>query len=487
MADTNRESTLSEQIHRRQNDNKGLQSDDITGCRLVRVSLRSMKKPEPPDDDQELTRTLKPSPGNDDPDAAEYASVERLGDFEILGELGRGGMGVVYKARQISLDRRVALKVLPPAIGLSPQAKTRFEREARAAAKLQHNNIVPVHAIGEQGGQHFYAMDLIEGMPLDRILSDVRDGNSNDFLTTTLGIRDSSQERDPGTGESDVSIEPQTLPGRGSWFDITASIVADVADALDYAHGEGVIHRDIKPANILISDRGRPCVTDFGLADVVHEPGLTATGALLGTPAYMSPEQVAAGRMKIDHRTDIYSLGGVLYEALTLQRVVQGNTREEIISQILTKEPAPPRQTNRRIPLDLQTICLKALEKDPDRRYQSAGEMAKDLREYLGSGLIAARPIGPIRRLSRFARRHPTGTAVAVVAASLAMADARRFLGGQADRRVSVPERLWRPRGGVLRPRADGSPEQQSGEDQGVPGRGAYGGDAVSGSGRAAE
>jgi serine/threonine protein kinase/TolB-like protein/Tfp pilus assembly protein PilF len=406
-----------------------------------------MSEDQRPSDDPELTQldstdigdraNATTRTGGAMPD--ESSPGERLGDFEILGELGRGGMGVVYKARQISLDRRVALKVLPPAIGLSPQAKVRFEREARAAAKLQHNNIVPVHAIGEQQGQHFYAMDLIEGMPLDKILPLVRDGKSNEFLTTTLGIRDSSQESDTGTRKRDVSIEPQTLPGRGSWFDIVASIVAEVADALDYAHGEGVVHRDIKPANILLSDRGKPCVTDFGLADVAHEPGLTATGTLLGTPAYMSPEQVAAGRMKIDHRTDIYSLGAVLYETLTLECAVRGRTREKIISQILTKEPAEPRQTNRRIPLDLQTICLKALEKDPDRRYQSAGEMARDLREYLNRGLIAARPIGPIRKSVRFVRRHPnvtTATAVVVLVAVLAGLNADRV------RRLFSPARI---------------------------------------------
>jgi tetratricopeptide (TPR) repeat protein len=214
-----------------------------------------------------------------------------------------------------------------------------------------------------------------------------------------------------------------------------AKLIAEVADALAYAHGRGVIHRDIKPANLMLSSEAKLCITDFGLARIVQEPGMTVSGSFLGTPAYMSPEQIAAGRVKLDHRTDVYSLGAVLYELLTLQRPFVGESREEVLSAIMAKDPRSPRKLNGKIPQDLETICLKALEKDPDRRYATAGELAQDLRQYLHGGLIGARRTGALRRSWKTIRRHPTATVsiLAVVVASAIGLLAWKALSGKAE------------------------------------------------------
>jgi serine/threonine protein kinase/Flp pilus assembly protein TadD len=384
-------------------------------------------------------------------------ALRRLGDFDLLRELGRGGMGVVYEARQISLNRRVALKVLPPGLGLTPQAVQRFEREAQAAAKLHHTNIVPVHAIGEEESCHYYAMELIEGQSLSEVLYDLSGTGSNPLMDKTLTQLGEGEvaEPEPDVTTSTPSITSLSDSSAGSrkWFDAVAKLISEVADALHYAHGRGVIHRDIKPANLMLSGDGKLCITDFGLARVAQEPGMTVSGSLMGTPAYMSPEQVASGRMKLDHRTDVYSLGAVLYEMLCQRRPFPGESREEILGGILTKDPRPPRRFNPRIPLDLETICLKAMEKDPDRRYASAGEFAEDLRQYLQHGLIKARRAGIARRTWKSIRRHPVAATVAVgvlivVAASVVAwqwggrgEEAQRLL---ADARLALTEGAYR-------------------------------------------
>ncbi|UCF67938.1 MAG: serine/threonine protein kinase, partial [Acidobacteriota bacterium] len=218
----------------------------------------------------------------------------RLGDFQLLREIGRGGMGIVFEARQVSLNRRVALKVLPPGLGLTQQAVQRFEREARAAAKLHHTNIVPVHAIGEDDGCHYYAMELIEGQSLAQVLDDLRGERSSPLMDATMtllapaGAEAPAQKPAAETGATSLS---ETDTGGRRWFDAAARLMADVAEALHYAHVRGVIHRDIKPANLLLSEDGRLCISDFGLARVAQEPGITVSGSFLGTPAYMSPEQ----------------------------------------------------------------------------------------------------------------------------------------------------------------------------------------------------
>jgi len=368
-------------------------------------------------DDADL-RTAEGTVGNAGGDST---PTKRLGDFELLQEIGRGGMGVVFEARQISLDRRVALKVLPPGIGLTRQATERFEREARAAAKLHHTNIVPVYAIGEDSGCHFYAMELIEGQSLSEVLYDLGDSGSSPLMDETLTLRGGSARSDSssrsGTNQAAPNIATLSETGSGNRkrFDAVAGLISEVADALDYAHGRGVIHRDIKPSNLMLSGDGRLCITDFGLARMAQEPGITASGLLLGTPAYMSPEQVASGRVKLDHRTDVYSLGAVLYEMLTHRRPFPGESREQVLTAILSTDPKPPRRINPRIPLDLETICQKAMEKFPDQRYPTGGDMARDLQEYLHGGLISARRASVLRRSWKSIRRHPVAWTAATL------------------------------------------------------------------------
>jgi serine/threonine protein kinase len=356
------------------------------------------------------------------------AVPRRLGDFEIVRELGRGGMGVVYEAVQVSLNRKVALKVLAGGLGLTPTAVQRFRREAEAAARLHHTNIVPVYATGEADGTHFYAMELIDGPSLDHVLRQLRDAGRPSPAPTKRPETDSAVPPElAATGAYVPESGPATtlcttsLHSGGDYFDTVARLVADVADALDHAHRNGVIHRDVKPSNLLLASAGRLSVNDFGLARLLEQPGMTMTGEFVGTPAYMSPEQITAGRVPLDHRTDVYSLGATLYELLTLSPPFSGQTREQVLGQIVQKEPRAPRRIDRRVPVDLETICLKCLEKDPDRRYPTAGALAEDLRRYVNRFAIAARRAGPVQRLAKWARRHPGLSATSGCALVLAL------------------------------------------------------------------
>jgi serine/threonine protein kinase len=373
------------------------------------------------------------------------AIPQRLGDFEIVRELGRGGMGVVYEARQVSLNRKVALKVLGGGLGLTGKAVQRFRREAEAAAKLHHTNIVPVYATGEQDGTHFYAMELIEGPSLDHVLRQLRQENRSVLVPGEPGRVSAGRPRGAhatpisnpdatgpyvghadSTAESSPPLGSSSLGSGSAYFDAVARMIAEVADALAYAHQNGVIHRDVKPSNLLLSPQGRLSVNDFGLARVLEQPGMTLTGEFVGTPAYTSPEQITAGRIPLDHRTDVYSLGATLYELLTLQPPFTGKQRDQVLAQIVQKEPRSPRKVNKKVPVDLETICLKALEKDPDRRYQTAGQMAEDLRRYVNRFAISARRAGPMQRLVKWVRRRPA-LAAALTFALLAVLTASFF------------------------------------------------------------
>jgi serine/threonine protein kinase len=379
---------------------------------------------------------------------------ERLGDFQIVRELGRGGMGVVYEALQVSLNRKVALKVLSATLGLTPVAVQRFRREAEAAAKLHHTNIVPVYATGNQGGTHFYAMELIEGPSLDQVIRQLRQEAASgqtkkpELLPGELETADLHADVDGGAtaGGRDRAISQvgpavmfgQISPGSDlKFFDTVARMMAEVADALDHAHSNGVIHRDIKPSNLLLSPASHLSVNDFGLARVLEQPGMTTSGEFVGTPAYMSPEQITSGRIPLDHRTDIYSLGATLYELLTLEPPHKGQTREQLLAQIVQKEPTAPRRIQKKVPADLETICLKCLEKDPDGRYQSAAKLADDLRRYVNRFAISARRAGPMQRLAKWARRRP-GIAASlggiILAAGVALAFAHRAFRAEQQR-----------------------------------------------------
>jgi serine/threonine protein kinase/serine phosphatase RsbU (regulator of sigma subunit) len=298
-----------------------------------------------------------------------------LGEYRIVREIGRGGMGIVYEAVQESLDRRVALKVLPFASTLDARQLQRFENEARAAAGLHHSNIVPVFATGCAGGVHYYAMQLIEGQTLAALIDELRRQPVPD---------------DNGAGASDRSRRST------EFFRLVAQLGVQAAEALTHAHQLGVVHRDIKPGNLLVQGelsgaaRPRLWITDFGLAHCRRQAGLTMTGDRAGTLRYMSPEQAGVSPAPIDHRTDIYSLGVTLYELLTLAPAFPGHDRQELLRRIAVEEPPRPRRLNRAIPAALEIIVLKSMEKNPADRYSTAKELAEELEGFLQNESIRA-------------------------------------------------------------------------------------------------
>jgi serine/threonine protein kinase len=356
-----------------------------------------------------------------------------LGEFRLIRELGRGGMGVVYEAEQLSLNRRVALKVLPFAATLDPRQLQRFKHEAHAAASLQHPHIVPVHAVGCDRGVHYYAMQYIEGQTLAAWIWDLRRQRGlpgGEACTSNIA----AWQTEPGSAAPPKEAAAATITGSDSWRGVQASEVAvrsqhkgkffhqvaalglHVAQALEYAHEYGVIHRDIKPANLLLDRQGKIWITDFGLARLERDAGVTVTGDLVGTVRYMSPEQALGKRGLVDHRTDVYSLGATLYELLTLEPACPGSDRAELLQQIAFHEPCRPRHKNKAIPADLETIVLKALAKDPAERYATAGELAADLGRFLDGTPIHARSPSLLDRLGKLARRHRS-----IVAGALAL------------------------------------------------------------------
>lgn len=344
----------------------------------------------------DMAQSLRPTP----PPTHEIPT-EPLGDFKILREIGRGGMGVVYEALQLSLGRRVALKVLPFAAGLDNKQLQRFKTEAHAAAQLHHTNIVPVHAVGCERGVHFYAMQIIDGRPLDTVIRERRGPAPESAETVDLRVGS--------------TIETQKSQRTRETFRTAAKLAAQVADALEYAHEMGVVHRDIKPANLLLDPKGTVWVTDFGLAQVSADVSLTQTGDVFGTLRYMSPEQAAGKKVLVDHRTDVYSLGATLYELLTLEPLFPGHDRQTLLNQILNEDPRPLRQIDRSIPVELETICMKALGKTPTERYATAGEMAADLRRFLDERPILAKRPSAYDRMRKWMRRHPGWVVSAVL------------------------------------------------------------------------
>lgn len=392
--------------------------------------------------------------------------LPQIEGYRILGVLGHGGMGIVYRAVQTKLTRTVALKVLPAVISTaSPSTVIRFRREATAAARLHHTNIIPIYDFGESRDSYYYAMELVEGQPLDNLIRTFAEESASVLAPTRLAeLLRSHLHRNETAGDvaesagrdsSDSSRwSDSASTGRGRfYYQQVARWMADAADALHYAHGEGIIHRDIKPANLILSADGRIMVADFGLAKQAGDQSMTITGALMGTLRYMSPEQAMAKRVRVDHTTDIYSLGATLYELLTLQPAFTGADDKEILGKIIARDPTPPRKISSGVPAELDTICHKMMEKSPEARYATARALAEDLRRYINDLPIVAKRPGPIRRAFKFTKRHKgavatTATAIVLTIATLALVSKERSrtrdaeIERDADRLVSAANHL---------------------------------------------
>jgi tetratricopeptide (TPR) repeat protein len=308
-----------------------------------------------------------------DPELPEaFAAASRhFGDYELLGEIARGGMGVVYRARQISLDRVVALKMILGGQLAGAEEVRRFRQEAEAAAQLKHPNIVAIHEVGERHGQPFFSMDFIEGQTLRQL-----------------------------TRDNPLSASR------------AADLLKIVAEAVHYAHERGVIHRDLKPSNVLVDASGGPHVTDFGLAKRIgSDADLTVSGMVVGTPSYMPPEQASGRNKTVGPLSDVYALGAMLYDLLTGRPPFRGATPAETMAQLEGQEPVSPRLLNANVPRDLETICLKCLEKSPSQRYASAQALADELGRFLRDEPILARPAGWLEKGWRWCRRNPAAAA----------------------------------------------------------------------------
>ena len=354
--------------------------ESVNGCTVCESFIAGYQTASLPD--RGIDATLSMSTGNGplpetvspETEHGKTHSLERaFGDYQILGEIARGGMGAVFKARHKQIERVVALKVIR---GTNPgsQELERFQSEARAAAKLSHSSIVPIYDVGVVDTEPYFTMKFIDGPSLAGRLS-----------------------------------------GKPIDNRLAASITRDVSDAMSHAHQHGIIHRDLKPGNVLLESDQTPMVTDFGLAKLVDDDSdLTRTGQAIGTPAYMPPEQASGESVRVDHRSDVYSLGAVLYACLTGRPPFQGATPVATVMQVIHEEPAPPRLLNPDVHRDLQTICLKCLSKEPDSRYQSAAELRDDLDRFLSDKPIHARPVSPLERGIKWIRRNPRSVLTAV-------------------------------------------------------------------------
>jgi WD40 repeat protein len=410
---------------------------------------------------------------------AEGRRLERLGDYRILREIGRGGMGIVYEAEQESLGRRVALKVLPSAALLDPRQRQRFQREARAAARLHHTNIVPVYGAGEYEGIHYFVMQYIAGLGLDQVLAELKhlrqvrgsstpapappdgEGGATASAAAVAGSLLTGQfaagplPEAVGSGEPTLTAPNAAVPsagggpaapglpggpaltdaGRQYWCGV-ARVGLQVGRALEYAAGQGVLHRDIKPSNLLLDTRGTVWVADFGLATAGDGQGLTQTGDLVGTIRYMAPERFEG---RGDVRSDIYALGLTLYELLTLRPAFAESDRNKLIHLVARAEPTPPRKLAPEVPRDLETIALKAIAREPARRYQRPAELADDLDRFLQDRPIRARRVTYAERLWRWCRRNPAlASATGLAAAALLSAVVLTVLFALAQARYNL-------------------------------------------------
>ncbi len=379
----------------------------------------------------------------------------QLGEYRLLREVGRGGMGVVYEAVQESLGRRVAVKVLPSSFHHGKN-RQRFEREARAAARLHHTNIVPVFGIGEHDGLPYYVMQFIEGRGLDAVLADLKAPRDADdkAATLTLSAPIPAETLAP-TVTVPPSAEVRPLPPAGSpetiYFRDVARLGVQAAEALAYAHAQGVLHRDIKPSNLLLDGQGTLWIADFGLAKADDSDDLTEQGGIVGTLRYLAPERFQG---KGDARADGYALGVTLYEMLTLRPAFADDDRARLFERINQHHLTPPRQLRPALPLDLETIVLKAMAHDPADRYATAAALAEDLRRFLADRPILARRSSVVERLRRWRRRNPlvAGLTSTIVVLTLLLAlgstlAAMWLLGALSESETAkkdLGEQLWR-------------------------------------------
>jgi len=349
--------------------------------------------------------SIDPNGGGDG--STPFRAGDEIDEFTLVRELGRGGMGVVWEAKQSSIKRNVALKLLWRMGSTDEKWVRRFQREAEACGRLNHPGIVRIFGSGEAKGMNYMAHELV--------------GNG---FTLADSLEDLRKEKGVPAG----------------YYQSVTELFVKIADALQHAHEERVLHRDVKPSNILITESDEPKVSDFGLARVEGGLELSRTGEFMGTPFYMSPEQAAARRMGLDHRTDVFSLGATLYEALTLVRAFSGETSQEVFHKILTVEPQNLRDVRPDVPNDLGVICQKALEKDPDRRYRTMGDFRDDLQRSLSNEPIRAKPPGVFARAGKWGKRHPlvsTGVGVAVFTMALTIGGFQAFYGGGTTPGVS--------------------------------------------------
>ncbi len=381
-------------------------------------------------------------------EASDDEPLGTLGDYTLRRQIGRGGMGVVYEAWENSMNRSVALKVLPAAIAADRRAYARFMREAQAAGQLNHPNLVPVHAAGFKASTPYYAMELIDGETLAQILARLRatEGQEEEKKRTLLSISRLFGKTEPVaaiTESEDVRHEADGTETTAKkhpfgtddqdivYYGNVAKAFAGVAEGLQHAHSKKTIHRDIKPSNLILDREGRLRILDFGLARLEGQESLTVSGDFVGTPLYMSPEQARQRKIPIDHRTDVYSLGATMYEMLTWQPPFKGKDHQDTLSQIIAKDPQQLRKHNPRIPRELETIVLKCLRKDAGDRYGTAEALAQDLRRFVRGDPIEARPQSRIevysRRLWQYRWRTISAVCVCLLVVGLGLIGLREY------------------------------------------------------------
>ena len=335
---------------------------------------------------------------------------QKLGDFEILSLSGTGGMGAVFLARQVSLDREVALKVISSVGGAQAKNLDRFKRESKVLAKISHPNIVPIYEVGQHRPYFYFAMEYVKGVSLDKILNSIRnakpDDKASDVIRKCLEIQDSVYNNNLSEDDGSKGAEIDT-----DYIVEICRIIVSVASALDYAHNKGILHRDIKPSNILIASDGTAKLVDFGLAKGQTQETITIKGEFFGTPNYVSPEQIRKPET-VDCRSDVFSLAATYYECLTLHPPFSGDTVNETLTQVISREAVPPKKYCPRLSTDFNTVLLHALEKSPEDRYQTAGDFVADIRNILEFKPITAKRPSITRRAYKTLRRNPLKIAV---------------------------------------------------------------------------